>query len=110
MPIVARNSGGVPGDVQGECDVCGKEGPVYVASSSLGAISFGYCGECLGSGREPYGVAVGVFIGMKDMSEVGEWFRPILKDMLVKEGKTEEEFFKECVAFADEYEASCQDD
>jgi len=39
-----------------KCDVCGDESrEVYVASSSLGAISFGYCDICLQIGAEPSG-------------------------------------------------------
>lgn len=34
------------------CDVCGKNGK-GVASSTLGAVSFCYCQECLNQGAEP---------------------------------------------------------
>ena len=38
------------------CEVCSKDDmPISVASSSIGAISFGYCHICLAMGAEPRG-------------------------------------------------------
>lgn len=39
-----------------KCDVCSKNGETFVGSSTLGAVSFAYCEECLRSGAEPYGL------------------------------------------------------
>ena len=38
----------------GKCDVCSKETDVVVCASSMGAISFTYCKDCLNKGLEPY--------------------------------------------------------
>ena len=44
--------------MKGKCAVCGKEGEVFVACSTCGAISFAYCEDCLNIGAEPYGALV----------------------------------------------------
>lgn len=39
---------------QDKCDVCGKETEVFVCASSMGAVSWAYCANCLKAGLEPY--------------------------------------------------------
>lgn len=38
----------------GKCDVCGKTEEIYVCASTMGAVSLGYCKDCLQKGLEPY--------------------------------------------------------
>lgn len=38
----------------GQCSVCGWQGAVGTACSSLGAVSFAFCKDCLASGAEPF--------------------------------------------------------
>jgi hypothetical protein len=42
----------------GVCAVCGKETDVVACASSMGAISFAYCEDCLNKGLEPYNAMV----------------------------------------------------
>lgn len=87
-----------------ECSVCGREDPnTVVAGSSVGAVSFAYCPECLGSGREPYGLLTASLMGMTCMEDIAEWYRPIVLVTLKVEGKTVEEFFADTVTLMEEY-------
>jgi len=85
------------------CNVCGQREAFLTACSATGAVSFAYCGECLLSGREPYGAVVASLIGMHSMGEVAEAYRPIVEATLKGEGKTTEELFADVVAFENEY-------
>jgi len=77
----------------GKCDVCEKETNVVVCASSMGAISYRYCKECLNKGLEPYGGIVayiscaGTFPDNINPEYV-EYIRKLLKGL----GKTEDEF------------------
>ena len=86
------------------CDVCGKEGKVYVVNSATGAVSFAYCAECFQSYREPYSAVVASLYGMNSMEEVAEWYKPVIYATLEAEGKTVEQLFEDVEAFAQEYE------
>ena len=74
------------------CDVCGKESEIYVRSSTMGAISFGYCKDCLQKRLEPYDAMV-AYISCAgrfpdDINEdYQEHVRYILKELNMSEDK-----------------------
>jgi hypothetical protein len=54
--IVTHNKRGAPdtgGLLQCKCDVCLKDEPTFVVSSTLGPVSFSYCTECVKNNAEP---------------------------------------------------------
>jgi hypothetical protein len=51
------------------CDVCDREGVVGVASSSLGAVSWAFCKECLQKPAEPECMFCYLY---EDVSDKGE--------------------------------------
>lgn len=79
-----------------KCDVCGKIGKTTVRCSMMGAISFGYCDDCLNNGLEPYGAMVGYISGAgrfpKDINEV---YQKICRNILVKLNISEDKFIKD---------------
>lgn len=74
----------------GVCEVCGKEAPVVVAASTLGACSSAYCEECFNEGLEPYSDIVGTvwYIGWDDLAV---WAKDKIERTLKKLGKTKED-------------------
>lgn len=77
------------------CAVCGKPADA-VACSSLEAMSFAYCHDCLENGLEPYGHVV-VYVGCncgKFPDDVPEEFQRRIRRMLPFWGKTEAEFIQ----------------
>lgn len=73
-----------------KCDVCGKEGEVFVACSSCGASSYSYCAECLDAYREPYAALVGMGMTSDCVNKV--YKQQVLLPSLKFFGKTIEEF------------------
>lgn len=71
-----------------KCSVCGKPTDIC-CPSSLGAMSFYYCEECLSAGREPYSVLTAIC----RFEEFTDWHREhIVIPTLKYYGKTPEEF------------------
>lgn len=88
---------------QSRCAVCGKPADV-VACSSLEAMSFAYCYDCIENDLEPYGhvvVHVGCNYG-KFPDDVPEEFQREIRHMLPFWGKTEEEFTRAVNQIADD--------
>ena len=90
-----------------KCDVCGKLGKVTICCSTMGAISFGYCDDCLKNGLEPYGSMVAYISGAgrfpKDINDI---YQTICRNVLKKLNISEEQFIKDVDrAIADEIEA-----
>ena len=87
----------------GKCDVCGKKCKVVVCSSSMGAVSFAYCHECLNAYREPYGAIIG-FYSTCSMDEI-RLFADKNANLLEKfYKKTKDEFKNDCAAAVKEFE------
>ena len=79
-----------------KCDVCGKEGEVFVAASGYGPISFAYCAECLANGREPYDAIVGYIACAGHFPEdINEMYREDVYRQLKLHGVSEERFIKD---------------
>ena len=85
------------------CAVCGKPADA-VACSSLEAMSFAYCYDCIENDLEPYGhvvVHVGCNCG-KFPDDAPEKFQREIRRMLPFWGKTEEEFARAVNQIADD--------
>lgn len=79
--------------MQGKCAVCGKEGEVFVASSTCGGMSCAYCAECLASGAEPWSDLVFyVSLAGHYPEQINEIYREIVRDTCKRLHRTEEEF------------------
>ena len=79
-----------------KCDVCGKEGEVFVASSVYGPISFAYCEECLISGREPYDTMVAYIACARHFPEdINVMYQEDVRKQLKLHGVSEEQFIKD---------------
>ena len=77
----------------GKCAVCGRHTEVYVACSSIGAVSYAYCEDCLRAGVEPWSDLVfNCAICGPYPDSVNDWFRGIVRNTCRHLGKTEEEF------------------
>lgn len=92
----------------GNCDVCGKEGEVYVGSSACGAISFAYCIDCINGEIEPYFAIVASLIGIRDMDGVAKWYRPIIRASLAFYNKTTKELFEDVQKAEDDFDEYCR--
>ena len=87
-----------------KCDVCGKEGEVFVAASAYGAFSFAYCKECLANGREPYDAIVGYIACAGHFPEdINEMYREDVYRQLELHGVTVDQFIKDVDACIEEY-------
>lgn len=77
----------------GKCEVCGKEGPVVVCSSTLGPFSFAYCEDCLHAGAEPYWFTVNAvaLCGLWP-DDVNEAFQEKIRSVLKYLNRSEEVF------------------
>lgn len=77
----------------GRCDVCGREGHVFVACSACGAETHTYCLECLHSGAEPWSALVSyISIAGFYPDDINENYRDIVRATCARLGRTEEEF------------------
>ena len=77
--------------MKGKCAVCGKEGEVFVACSTCGAISFAYCEDCLNIGAEPYGALVEYISCAGDSPEdINDTYLKIIRSII-----DENEYWKE---------------
>ena len=78
------------------CEVCGKEGDVFVASSSYGAMSFAYCEDCLLSGREPYWAIVSyIACAGRFPEDINEVYQEDVRRQLKLHGVDEEQFIQD---------------
>lgn len=78
------------------CDVCGKETTVYVRSSTMGAISFAYCRDCLNKGLEPYGAMVAyISCAGRFPDDINEVYQKHVRGILAKLGVPEEKLIKD---------------
>lgn len=76
----------------GKCDVCGEETDVVVCASTMGAISFAYCKECLFKRLEPYWAMVAYISCAGNFpddinADYQELCRHILKELNISEEK-----------------------
>ena len=95
---------------KGKCDVCGKETYVVVCASSMGAISYSYCNDCLTKGLEPYGGMVAYISCAGSYPEdinrkYVEYIRRVLKEL----GRSEEEFIIDINKANEEFNQWCRD-
>lgn len=80
----------------GKCAVCDKEGEVFVASSTCGAMSLAYCAECLASGAEPWSDLVFyVSLAGHYPDQINEMYRQIVRNTCKRLHRTEEEFARD---------------
>lgn len=87
------------------CDVCGKYPVKAVAASAYGAISFGFCGDCLAKGLEPYGNVVAYTACAGHFpDDINEVYQADIRRMLPLWGKTEAEFIRDVEQAIPEYE------
>ena len=77
----------------GRCEVCGKKTDVVVGASTMGAVSFAYCKDCLEAGAEPYGAMVSyIACAGRFPDDIHESYREIVRSTLAYLGKSEEQF------------------
>lgn len=77
----------------GRCEVCGKKTDVVVGASTMGAVSFAYCQDCLNAGAEPYGAMVSyIACAGRFPDDIHESYREIVRSTLAYLGKSEEQF------------------
>lgn len=81
----------------GVCEVCGKEAPIVVAASTLGACSNDYCEECLNEGLEPYNDIVGT-VWCVGWDNLAVWAKDKIEHTLKKLGKTKEDILADVEA------------
>ncbi len=87
-----------------KCDVCGKDGEVFVASSMYGPISFAYCKECLANEREPYDAIVGYIACAGHFpDDINEVYREDVYRQLKLHGVSEVQFIKDVNDCIEEY-------
>jgi hypothetical protein len=80
----------------GKCDVCGKDDIIYVCASSMGAVSFGYCKECLQKGLEPYGAMVAyISCAGRFPEDINEEYQKHVRHILKELGISEEKFIND---------------
>lgn len=90
--------------MQSKCDVCGKETEVYVCASSMGAISFAYCVDCLRDGLEPYNAMVAyISCAGKFPDNINEEYQERVRDILKGLGVSEEQFIKDVDKMIDKF-------
>ena len=79
------------------CDVCGKEvKETFVCASTMGAISFGYCEECLRQGLEPYSAVVAyISCAGRFPDDINETYQKHVKNILKCLNISEEQFIKD---------------
>lgn len=77
----------------GRCDVCGKEGTVFLHRSSFGPFDFHYCEECFRTGAEPYWFAVSTvaLFGLWP-NDVNEAFQTKIRSILRYLNRSEDRF------------------
>jgi hypothetical protein len=91
------------------CDVCGKENTeIYVCASTMGAVSFGYCSDCLSKGLEPYDAMVAyIACAGRFPDDINEMYqrqvRRILKWLKISEEKFIEDVNKAITEMDDYY-------
>ena len=82
--------------MQGKCDVCGIETDIYVCASSMGALSLGYCKDCLREGLEPYEIMVSyIACAGHYPKDINEDYQRYVRHILVGLNKTEDQFIKD---------------
>ena len=80
----------------GTCDVCDKEGEVFVRASHYGAISYAYCKECLEKGLQPYWGMVAYISGAgKFPEDINEAYQEDVRFILKELGISEKQFSKD---------------
>jgi len=80
----------------GKCDVCGKETEIYVCASTMGAVSFGYCKDCLMKGLEPYWAMVAyISCAGKFPEDINEQYQNRVKYILKGLNVSEEKFIED---------------
>ena len=89
------------------CDVCGSDENTMVRASAAGPISLVYCGECVRTNREPYGILVaylsGIGSNISSRDDIADWIYPVIQDTLGFYDKTEEELFADVNAAYGKY-------
>ena len=85
----------------GKCDVCGKETDIVVCASTMGAVSFAYCENCLQKELEPYRVMVSyIACAGRFPDDINENYQKLCRHILKELNISEEQFIKdvdECI-------------
>jgi predicted amidophosphoribosyltransferase len=72
----------------GTCNVCGKETDVVVCASTMGAISFAYCEDCLNKRLEPYWAMVSyISCAGKFPNDINEGYQELCRNILTSHAK-----------------------
>lgn len=80
----------------GKCDVCGKKTDVVVCASTMGAISFAYCKNCLQKGLEPYWAMVSyISCAGKFPDDINESYQELCRNILKELNISEEKFIED---------------
>jgi hypothetical protein len=79
------------------CDVCGKQVEViHVCASAMGAISYGYCTDCLVKGLEPYwSVVAYISCAGKFPEGINAVYQAEVRRILKELNKSEDEFIND---------------
>jgi hypothetical protein len=94
----------------GICNVCSKETDVVVCASSMGAVSYRYCKDCLNEGLEPYGSMVAyISCAGKYPEEINPDYVKRIRRILAELGITEEEFIIDVNKANEEFSQWCLD-
>ena len=87
----------------GVCDVCSREAEIHVCASTMGAISLGYCSECLNNGLEPYNIMVSYIACAGSFPEgINEEYQRHIRHILNTLGVSEEQFINDVNKTIDE--------
>lgn len=77
----------------GQCDCCGKETDVIEVSGNFGPLTYSVCYDCLEKELQPYNYMVAYISEAGNYPEdISKTYVKLIRDILIKYGKTEEEF------------------
>lgn len=103
----------------GKCAVCGKETEVVACASSMGAISFAYCEDCLNKGLEPYDAMVDyIACAGRFPDDINPAYQEHCRNILKELNISEEQFIADvdksildlCEVYVQQYEDVCDED
>lgn len=91
------------------CEVCSKPA-AGVRSSSMVAVSFAYCQECIEATREPYCAVVGGLMGTGgDPDRWAAWVTTVIEPTLAFYGKTLQDLKADILKSEADYDRYCHE-